>query len=115
MNLPSSNMLPDPQNSQSPEWRMPLSELSFMEDEVESVVQVLRSGWWTRGPQVNALEREYESRFGIRHAIAVSNCIGNSWAAIPDGLPLYAGLAHEQVELVCKTFLEGVSGGEENG
>lgn len=74
MNLLSRNMLPDPQSSQLPEWRVPLSELSFTEDEVESVVQTLRSGWWTSGPQVNALEREFESQFGIRHAIAVSNC-----------------------------------------
>jgi dTDP-4-amino-4,6-dideoxygalactose transaminase len=74
MNLPSRNTPPDLQNSQSPKWRVPLSEPSFTEDEVESVMQTLRSGWWTSGPQVNALEREFESQFGIRHAIAVSSC-----------------------------------------
>jgi dTDP-4-amino-4,6-dideoxygalactose transaminase len=67
-------MLQDQQGSPSPKWRVPLSEPSFTEDEVESVVQTLRSGWWTSGPQVNALEREFEKKFGVRHAIAVSNC-----------------------------------------
>jgi dTDP-4-amino-4,6-dideoxygalactose transaminase len=73
MNSHSKNMLQDPQNSKLPEWRVPLSELSFTEEEVESISQTLRSGWWTSGPQVSALEREFESQLGIRHAIAVSN------------------------------------------
>jgi dTDP-4-amino-4,6-dideoxygalactose transaminase len=37
------------------------------------VTQVLRSGWWTSGPETEALEREFERYFGIRHAVAVSN------------------------------------------
>jgi dTDP-4-amino-4,6-dideoxygalactose transaminase len=37
------------------------------------VTRVLRSGWWTSGPETEALEREFERRFQIRHAIAVSS------------------------------------------
>jgi dTDP-4-amino-4,6-dideoxygalactose transaminase len=37
------------------------------------VTGVLRSGWWTCGPETDALEREFEAKFGIRHAIAVSS------------------------------------------
>lgn len=73
MNLPSRNTTPAPPNSTSPEWRVPLSELSFTEDEVQSVTETLRSGWWTCGPQTEALEREFEAQFGFRHAVAVSN------------------------------------------
>jgi dTDP-4-amino-4,6-dideoxygalactose transaminase len=73
MSLPSWNLAPEPQNSRSPEWRVPLAELSYSEDEVRSVAKVLRSGWWTCGQETEALEREFEHYFGVRHAIAVSN------------------------------------------
>jgi len=52
---------------------VPLAELSYTEDEVQGVTQVLRSGWWTCGPETEALEHEFAGHFGIRHAIAVSN------------------------------------------
>ncbi len=73
MSLPSRSITPERQNSRSPEWRVPLAELSYTEDEVQNAVRVLRSGWWTSGPEIDALEREFERRLGIRHAIAVSN------------------------------------------
>jgi dTDP-4-amino-4,6-dideoxygalactose transaminase len=73
MSLPSWSIPPEPQNSRLPEWRVPLAELSYTEDEVRSVTQVLRSGWWTCGPEIDALEREFEARLGVRHAIAVSS------------------------------------------
>jgi dTDP-4-amino-4,6-dideoxygalactose transaminase len=57
----------------SPEWHVPLAELSYSEAEVHSVVKVLRSGWWTCGQETEALEREWEQYLGVRHAIAVSN------------------------------------------
>jgi dTDP-4-amino-4,6-dideoxygalactose transaminase len=52
---------------------VPLAELSYSEDEIHSVVRALRSGWWTCGQEVEALEREFERYFGVQHAIAVSN------------------------------------------
>jgi dTDP-4-amino-4,6-dideoxygalactose transaminase len=73
MSLPSWNMAPELRSSRSPEWRVPLSELSCTEDEVQSVAQVLRSGWWTCGSETEALERECARYFGVRHAVAVSN------------------------------------------
>jgi dTDP-4-amino-4,6-dideoxygalactose transaminase len=73
MSLPSWNLAPELRNSRSPEWRVPLAELSYSEDEVHSVVQALRSGWWTCGRETEALEGEFERYFGVRHAIAVSN------------------------------------------
>jgi dTDP-4-amino-4,6-dideoxygalactose transaminase len=73
MSLPNRNIVPEPQNFRSPEWRVPLAELSATEDEVQSAVRALRSGWWTCGPETEALEREFERRLGIRHAVAVSS------------------------------------------
>jgi dTDP-4-amino-4,6-dideoxygalactose transaminase len=73
MSLPNWSLAQEPKSSRSPEWRVPLSELSYTEDEVQSVTKVLRSGWWTCGPETDALEREFESHFGMRHAVAVSS------------------------------------------
>jgi dTDP-4-amino-4,6-dideoxygalactose transaminase len=73
MSLPNWSLAPEPKSSKSPEWRVPLSELSYTEDEVQSVTRVIRSGWWTCGPETDALEREFERHFGMRHAVAVSS------------------------------------------
>ncbi|MBN1571512.1 MAG: DegT/DnrJ/EryC1/StrS aminotransferase family protein [Acidobacteria bacterium] len=73
MSLPNWSLTPEPKISRSPEWRVPLSELSYTEVEVESVTRVLRSGWWTCGPETEALEREFERHFGFCHAVAVSS------------------------------------------
>ncbi len=73
MSLPNWSTTPEPQNSRSPKWRVPLSELTCTEREIQKISQVLRSGWWTCGPETDALEREFETRLGVRHAIAVAN------------------------------------------
>jgi dTDP-4-amino-4,6-dideoxygalactose transaminase len=73
MSLPSWSIAPELQNSRSPEWRVPLAEINYTKEEILSVLGVLRSGWWTCGPVTEALEREFEHRFGFRHAISVSN------------------------------------------
>lgn len=44
------------------------------EAEVDAVVRVLRSGWITTGPEVDAFEREFETYLGVRHAVAVNSC-----------------------------------------
>ena len=57
-----------------PEWRVPLSELSMTdEEEVHNVARVLRSRWWTSGPETEILEKEFAGYSGNRHAIAVTN------------------------------------------
>jgi len=43
-------------------------------DEIEEVVQVLRSGWITTGPRTQEFERRFAEYVGARHAIAVSSC-----------------------------------------
>jgi perosamine synthetase len=43
-------------------------------DEIEAVARVLRSGWITTGPEVQAFEREFAAHLGARHAVALNSC-----------------------------------------
>ena len=54
-------------------WVVPLSDI-LVDDEIEhAVLGVVRSGWWSMGPQVAELERKYGSFCGAKHAISVAN------------------------------------------
>jgi dTDP-4-amino-4,6-dideoxygalactose transaminase len=54
-------------------WSVPLSDV-LVDDEIEdAVVQAVRSGWWSTGPRVAELEREFARFSGARHAMAVAN------------------------------------------
>ncbi len=71
--MPNRNFFPEPQNSGSIKWRIPLSAPSYTEEEARSINNVLKSGWLTSGPETYQLEREFEDYLGVRHAIAVTN------------------------------------------
>ena len=43
------------------------------EDEIQSVVETLRSGWLTTGPKVKSFEEEFARYVGCKHAIAVNS------------------------------------------
>lgn len=43
------------------------------DEEVEAVSRVLRSGWWTIGPETEAFEEEFARYAGVRHAVALSS------------------------------------------
>ena len=43
------------------------------EDEIQSVVETLRSGWLTTGPKTKEFERRFAERTGARHALAVNS------------------------------------------
>jgi len=55
------------------EWRVPLADLDYGEDEQQAVLNVLKSRWLTMG----AITQEFEQRFaklvGCKHAVAVTN------------------------------------------
>ncbi len=44
------------------------------EEEIQEVVDSLRSGWVTTGPKVKRFEQEFAAYVGAKHAIAVSSC-----------------------------------------
>ena len=53
---------------------IPLSRPSIGEEEEEAVLDALRSGWLTSGPQVGAFERLFAETVHSPHAIGVVNC-----------------------------------------
>jgi perosamine synthetase len=53
---------------------LPFALPDLTEAEIEAVVRVLRSGWITTGPEVQAFEREFADALGVRHAVAVNSC-----------------------------------------
>ncbi len=44
------------------------------DDEIQSVVERLRSGWLTSGPMVKQFENEFAEKIGTPHAVAVNSC-----------------------------------------
>src|SRR3954454_12457586 len=53
---------------------VPLFDLRLDEQDIEAVMEVLRSGWVTMGPRINEFERVFAEHLNARHAIAVSSC-----------------------------------------
>jgi dTDP-4-amino-4,6-dideoxygalactose transaminase len=60
----------------TPEWKVPLSDVSGDEELTCAVADAVRSGWWSAGPRVAELEADFASLVEASHAIAVSNGTG---------------------------------------
>lgn len=52
---------------------IPYSQQSISEDDINAVVEVLRSDWLTQGPTVERFERTVAAYCGAKHAVAVSS------------------------------------------
>lgn len=52
---------------------LPYGRQCIEEDDIQAVVQVLRSDWLTTGPNVDLFERAFASRVGAKYAVAVSS------------------------------------------
>jgi dTDP-4-amino-4,6-dideoxygalactose transaminase len=50
-----------------------LSVPRFTDAEVRAITEVVRSGWWTKGPVTRRLEQEFAGYLGVDHALAVSS------------------------------------------
>src|SRR5512144_3134519 len=44
------------------------------DEEIEEVLDVLRSGWLTTGPKARDFERAFAAMVGAKHAVAVNSC-----------------------------------------
>lgn len=56
------------------EAKLPFSRPAIGEEEIEEVVQVLRSGWLTSGPRVQRFEADFARYVGARHALSLTSC-----------------------------------------
>jgi dTDP-4-amino-4,6-dideoxygalactose transaminase len=54
-------------------WAVPLSDVDISDELASAVRDTLVSGWWSMGPKVAELEREFASLCGTGHALAVAN------------------------------------------
>ena len=54
-------------------WRVPLSDVRVDEEIERAALDAVRSGWWSMGPRVADLEREFATFCGVEHAFAVAN------------------------------------------
>jgi len=55
------------------EWKIPLSDISLGEEEIEEVTRVLRSKWLSMGPVTHRFEQAFAQYAGSKHAFAVAN------------------------------------------
>lgn len=54
-------------------WEVPLTDLTVRDEDVESYLDSLRSGWWTMGPTTDRFEEEFEKWIGAQHAVVASS------------------------------------------
>src|SRR4051794_13134603 len=54
-------------------WRVPLAHVDVPEQDVEAVLDCLRSGWLTMGPRIKAFEDRFADYVGSPRAVAVSS------------------------------------------
>ncbi|MEP6687704.1 MAG: DegT/DnrJ/EryC1/StrS aminotransferase family protein [Gemmatimonadales bacterium] len=64
---------------------LPFALPDLGEEEIAAVVRVLRSGWITTGPEVQAFEAEFAEYLGVRHAVAVNSCTAALHLALEAG------------------------------
>lgn len=53
---------------------IPLFDLRLHPEDVEAVMEVLRSGWLTMGPRTMEFEAAFARHLQVKHAVAVSSC-----------------------------------------
>ena len=53
---------------------IPIARTSLTEEEIQSVLGPLRSGWLVQGPKVREFEEKWSAFTGSRHSVAVTSC-----------------------------------------
>jgi len=54
-------------------WQIPLTDIAMPEEDIEAVLDTLRSGWLTMGPRTQDFERAFADYVGAEHAVALSS------------------------------------------
>jgi dTDP-4-amino-4,6-dideoxygalactose transaminase len=54
--------------------KVPIARTSLLEEEIQSVMEPLRSGWLVQGPKVQEFEKKWSEYTGAEHSIAVTSC-----------------------------------------
>lgn len=57
----------------SPQPPIPLFDLRLEAEDLEAVLDTLRSGWLTMGPRTEALEAALSAHLGVKHVVVVTN------------------------------------------
>lgn len=55
------------------DWRVPLADLDYGEEENLAVLEVLKRRWLTMGEVTQRFEQQFAAVHGVKHALAVSN------------------------------------------
>lgn len=56
------------------QFNVPIARTALTEDEIQSVLAPLRSGWLVQGPKVREFEEKWSAFTGAKHSIAVTSC-----------------------------------------
>ena len=54
--------------------KIPLCKPSLGDEEIKSVIEVLKSGWMTHGPKNREFEKQFQTYLGVKHAITMNSC-----------------------------------------
>jgi dTDP-4-amino-4,6-dideoxygalactose transaminase len=55
-------------------YNIPLFNLNYGEEEIETVTETIRSKWISMGPKCIELEKMFQDMFDVKYACAVTNC-----------------------------------------
>jgi dTDP-4-amino-4,6-dideoxygalactose transaminase len=55
-------------------FKIPLFDLNFGEEEIQSVVDTIRSNWISTGPKCEEFENLFASMLNVKYAITLTNC-----------------------------------------
>jgi dTDP-4-amino-4,6-dideoxygalactose transaminase len=54
-------------------WKVCLSDIDIDKEEIESVINVLKSKWLSMGPVTQRFEEEFANYLGVKYAFGVAN------------------------------------------
>jgi dTDP-4-amino-4,6-dideoxygalactose transaminase len=56
------------------EYKIPLFDLNFGEEEIQAVTETIRSKWISTGPKCEELEQLFVEMLNVKYAVSLSNC-----------------------------------------